>query len=153
RLNIVKTPDTGKLGVFANNIGNVDARTLPRPADAEVTQAGFDATFYRTAEKPGEVSKLWGAELSKRGWRVCRSEQEPKDADGPRHLLAIQRGSAVSIYIKNDKDRFEVMYWARLLQEELPIMPDESGSIEFRDAPVLLLEYLAKADVARALEF
>ena len=58
--------------MYMTNHGNLDSRTLPRFAGAEIKHSGFSGTSYLTDAKPDAVIEFTRTELEKGGWREVK---------------------------------------------------------------------------------
>ncbi len=148
----------GELIVRITNHGNVDGRTLPRFAGAELMQNDAELMSYRTDAKPEEVLNFTRAELEKRGWREAKLPAKFKSKSNPRarlHARFIQRGIHIDTYIEVQEGKTEVRYQVRFLRVELPIMPEVQGDVEFLDGEKSLLHlfYAVPAAPEKVLEF
>jgi hypothetical protein len=123
----------GELSVAITNHGNIDSRTLPRFAGAELKDNDVGRTIYLTDAKPDAVLEFMRAELKKGGWREVRMPGGQIDMEPgfPVHLRFIQRGIEVGLSVQDKNDKTEVWNSARLLDVELPIMPEARGTVEF----------------------
>jgi hypothetical protein len=64
-----KSTKEGWVDVSFTNLGNVDPRRLPRPADAQASFDYWHYVSYATASKPQEVIELCRKELTAKGWK------------------------------------------------------------------------------------
>jgi len=135
--------DTGELSVRITHHGNIDSRTLPRYPKAELSAAQLkynnaDTTNYQTDARPEAVLAFMRAELPKGGWREVKAPGWRKQKQ-ERSLWFIQRGILASISVRDKGDdlkdgKIAVMNSVRLLREELPIMPEATGEVEYVDS-------------------
>jgi hypothetical protein len=68
-LTVSKSTKGGWIDVSFTNLGNVDPRRLPRPADARASFDYWHYVSYATASKPQEVIELCRKELIDKGWK------------------------------------------------------------------------------------
>ena len=122
----------GELGVTITNHGNVDSRTLPRFAGSELKDNNVGRTIYLTDAKPDAVLEFTRAELKKGGWREVRMEGGKIDNEPgfPVILRFIQRGIEIGTSVQGKNGKTEVWNSVRLLDVELPIMPEAQGVVE-----------------------
>lgn len=152
---VCKDPNDGKMQVFLENQGNIDARTLPRPAGAEVTQSQPNVTIFQTDAKVAAVAEFVRGELKKLGWReaVFPGGEVGEEQDDYRCVMFIQRGMHFNALINAKDGKSEVMYSVSMLKVGLPIMPDAKGRIEHMEEPFLHLAYATPSKPEQVLEF
>ncbi len=152
---IFQNPGNKKMQVSLENQGNVDARAIPRPAGADVTQAQSNVAIFRTGSKPAEVARFLRTELKRLGWREAVNPDMPADEeqDDSGYVSFIQRGVHIGANMQVKDGKTEVMYDAGLLQVGVPIMPDAKGRIEHCEAPYLHLGYATPSPPNAVLEF
>src|SRR5262249_28077353 len=123
----------GELSVTITNHGNIDSRTLPRFAGAELKDNDFGRTIYLTDAQPDAVLEFTRAELKKGGWREVRMPGGKIDSEPgfPVLLRFIQRGIQISTSVQAKNGKTEVWNSVLLLDVELPIMPEAQGVVEF----------------------
>jgi hypothetical protein len=123
----------GELGVSITNHGNIDSRTLPRFAGAQLKDNDAGRTIYLTHAKPDAVLEFTRAELKKGGWREVRDQSGMIDMEPgfPVILRFIQRGIEITTSVQGKNGQTEVWNSVRLLDVELPIMPDVQGVVQF----------------------
>ena len=123
----------GTLGVTITNHGNIDSRTLPRFAGAELKDNSVLRTIYLTDAKPDAVIEFMRAELKKGGWREVRDQTGEIDMEPgfPVILRFIQRGIEIDLSVQAKKGKTEVWNKVHLLDVELPIMPEAKGNVQF----------------------
>jgi hypothetical protein len=123
----------GELGVTLTHHGNIDSRTLPRFAGAKLKDNDVGRTIYLTEAKPDEVIEFVRTELKKGGWREVRFEGGKIDREPgyPVILRFVQRGVEIGLSVEDKNGKTEVWNSARLLDVELPIMPEAPGVVEF----------------------
>lgn len=92
------------------NNGNIDARTLPRLADAKPTLEHWHYVSYTTASKPDEAIVLCRKELGAKGWQERRLGNTKFHAKEGRYLLGFTHGAIDLFYnISTQKDGTTVM--------------------------------------------
>jgi hypothetical protein len=146
----------GTLGVTITNHGNIDSRTLPRFAGAELKDNDVGRTIYLTDAKPDAVLEFMRAELKKGGWREVRDQTGEIDmAPGfPVELRFIQRGIEIGLSVEDKKGKTEVWNKVLLLDVELPIMPEAKGNVQFLGySRYVHLFYVVPAGPGKVLEF
>jgi hypothetical protein len=123
----------GELGVSITNHGNIDSRTLPRFAGAELKDNDAGRTIYLTDARPEAVLEFTRAELKKGGWREVRDQSGIIDMEPgfPVILRFIQRGIEITTSVQAKNGKTEVWNSVRLLDVELPIMPEAQGVVQF----------------------
>lgn len=152
---IMQDPNTKKMQAFLENQGNVDARAIPRPPGAEVTQSQPNVTIFLTDAKVAEVTRFVRTELKTLGWRETiypnmPTEEEPADDLA---LSFIQRGICINAHMQAKDGKTNVMYSVGLRKVELPIMPDAKGRIEYSEEPYLQLGYATPSPPEAVLAF
>jgi len=146
----------GELSVNITNHGNIDSRTLPRFAGAELKDNDFGRTIYLTDAKPDAVFEFMRAELKKGGWREVRDQTGKIDMEPgfPVELRFIQRGIEIGLSVQDKKGKTEVWNKVILLDVELPIMPEARGNVQFLGySHYVHLFYAAPAGPEKVLEF
>jgi hypothetical protein len=123
----------GELGVSITNHGNIDSRTLPRLAMTELKDNNVLRTIYLTDARPDAVLEFMRAELKKGGWREVRDQTGTIDMEPgfPVILRFIQRGIEITNSVEGKNGKTEVWNQVRLLDVELPIMPEAQGVVQF----------------------
>ena len=136
----VKNPNSGKAQVFVENQGNVDARTLPRFPGAKLDSAHFQSVSYRADARLEDVAEFIRTELKKQGWRdVIYAAKDPLKQPGLKdRVVGRQRGHEINAILKVEEGQTTVNCNVHLAQNELPIMPEATGAIEFLDTPLRL---------------
>jgi hypothetical protein len=147
-----------ELSVRFTNYGNIDSRTLPRMAGAELKHPAFWGTSYRTDATPDAVLEFTRKELAKGGWREVEMPARFKRANAPgkrQYLRFIQRGIQTGVTIDVQAGKTECRYQMSVLSVELPIMPEATGEVEFLDGEQSLLHlfYAAPVGPEKVLEF
>jgi hypothetical protein len=124
----------GELGVSITNHGNIDSRTLPRLAEVELKDNDAGRTIYLTNATPDAVLEFIRAELKKGGWREVRDQTGIIDMEPgfPVILRFIQRGVEITTSVQAKTGKTEVWNKVRLLDVELPIMPEAKGVVQFQ---------------------
>lgn len=147
----------GEVSVTLTNHGTIDSRTLPRVAGAELKDNDVSRTIYLTDAKPDAVLEFTRAELKKGGWREVRMEGGKIDDEPgfPVFLRFIQRGIEISTSVEGKDGKTEVWNIVRLLDVELPIMPEVQGVVEYLgDSNYVHLYYaIPKTGPETVLEF
>jgi len=152
---ICQNPGNKKMQVSLENQGNVDARAIPRPAGAEVTQSQSNVTIFRVDAKPAEAARFLRTELKRLGWREVVEPDMPPD-DEPGDFLSvnfIQRGVQLGALMNVKDGKTEVMYHVGMLRVGLPILPDARGRVEFSEAPFVHLGYATPSPPDAVLAF
>jgi len=123
----------GELSVRITNHGNIDSRTLPRFAEAELKDNDAGRTIYLTDAKPDAVLEFARAELKTGGWREVRDQTGTIDMEPgfPVILRFIQRGIEITTSVQGKNGKTEVWNSVHLLDVELPIMPEAKGVVQF----------------------
>jgi predicted enzyme related to lactoylglutathione lyase len=152
-----KDPMGGAWSMYITNHGNIDSRTLPRIAGADVKNSAFVSTYYHTHATADAVAEFTRAELTKAGWREVEVSggKRKLQPDEPRHVRFIQRGMAVGANISVAQGKTNVLLGVSVLRVELPIMPETNGTVEFMDAEFLPVHlfYSTPASPDRVLDF
>lgn len=148
------SPADGNLNAGLFHVGNIDARTLPKPDGVQVSNAMPQRVIYKTALKLDELRKFLRAEMKQRGWRefihlIGGVSREDSSNDNELHFF--NEAIKVDIVFDAKPDQTEVFCSVGLLQEQLPIPLDAVG-IEFSDAP-LNLHFYTKTELEPVLEF
>lgn len=146
----------GEVSVTITNHGNIDSRILPRFTGAELKDSDVGRTIYLTDARPDEVLEYTRAELMKGGWREVRMEGGKIDNEPgfPVLLRFIQRGIEISLSVEGKNGKTEVWNIVRLLDVELPIMPEARGAVEFLgDSHYVHLFYAIPTGPEKVLEF
>ena len=166
-------PLDGDLNVGIFHIGNIDARTLPRPPGITVTGSLPSRIMYNAATTPDELQKFFRAEIPKLpGWRKYsnpRSEGEPRaDVGSFRHLRFINNAIKVevSLYAPDGADgkkaaekkpagpaKPDVMVTMSLAQLEIPVPPDAQDLEIAEEGYPLYHHFYTKANIAAVIEF
>ena len=151
---ICQDPNNKKMQVFLENQGNIDARAIPRPPGAEVTQSQPNVTIFRTNAKPAEVGRFVRTELKPLGWREAVYPNMPDDESEDYLVVGfIQRGMHINANINVKDGKTEAMYSVSMLKVGLPIMPDAKGRIQYSEEPFLHLGYATPSPPDAVLEF
>lgn len=152
---ICQNPNDKKMQVFLENIGNVDARAIPLPPAAEVTQSQPNVTIFKTDKKLTEVAKFVRGELMPLGWRETVHPYMPPEEEEREDLALrfIQRGMSIGASIRVEEGKTEVMYHVGMLKETLPFMPDAKGRIQQMDEPFQYLGYVTPSKPDAVLKF
>ncbi len=137
-------------------LGNVDARELPRPADATAVMGAFDFTKYRTCASIVDLEVFLLKEFHAAGWtpytRLNSSKQEVFDS---RNLNFIQNGIGAGVWIRRSHDEsnlFVVQYSVSLKRQTIPIPPD-AGWIEFNDSSAMDMVLSTSMSLEQAVEY
>jgi hypothetical protein len=173
-------PADGDLNVVIFHIGNIDARTLPRPRGITVTGSLPSRIMYSAATTPDELQKFFRAEIPKTpGWREYsnpRSKGEPRaDVGSFRHIRFINNAIKVEVSLyapdsadskKPDADgkkpaekkpagpaKTDVMVTMSLAEQEIPFPPDTEGLEIAEEGYPLYHHFYTKAKIAAVLEF
>jgi hypothetical protein len=129
----------GNMNAGLFHLGNLDARRLPRVAGAEVINALPERIIYRTDAKPDAVKEFLRAELKKQGWMEFR-QPLPSGVSRPandRSLSFLNRAAAIDIFLTPQEGKTGVNASVRVLEDQLPVMPDAEG-LEFDRSPLTL---------------
>jgi hypothetical protein len=173
-------PADGDLNVGIFHIGNIDARTFPRPPDITVTESLPSRIMYSAATTPDELQKFFRAKIPKLpGWREYsnpRSKGEPRADDGSfRQLRFINNAIKVevSLYAPDAADdkkpgadgkkpaekkpagpaKTDVMVTMSLAQQEIPVPPDAEDLEITEEGYPLYHHFYTKAKIAAVIEF
>ena len=166
-------PADGDLNVGLFHVGNIDARTLPRPRDITVTGSLPSRIMYSAAATPDELQKFFRAEIPKlAGWREYsnpRSEGEPRADVGSFRLLRFINNAIkveVSLYAPDAADgkkpaeqkpasptKTDVMVTMSLAQHEIPVPPDAQDLEIAEESDRLYHHFYTKAKIAAVIEF
>jgi hypothetical protein len=154
-MTICQDPNTKKMQVFLENQGNIDARTIPRPPRAEVTQLQSNVTIFLTELKPAEVARFVRTELKPLGWRETVIPNMPTDEEQADEAFVnfVQRGLHINTLINVKGGKTEVMYSVGMLRVGLPVMPDVKVRIEHSEEPTLHLGYVTPSKPDAVLDF
>ena len=95
---------------------------------------------YRADAKLEDVAEFTRAELKKQGWReVIYAAKDPLKQPGRKDRVACrQQGHEINAILESKEGQTEVRCYVHLVRDELPIMPEATGTIEFRDNPIHL---------------
>jgi hypothetical protein len=96
-LSVSKSTRDGWIDVNFTNLGNVDPRQLPRPADAKATFDYWHYVSYETASTPQEVIERCKKELTAKGWKQYAKANAKFHAKEGRFLAG---------FVKNAMDLF-----------------------------------------------
>jgi len=167
-------PADGDLNVGIFHIGNIDARTFPRPPPGiTVTESLPSRIMYSAATTSDELQKFFRAEIPKLpGWREYfnpRSKGEPRADVGPfRHLRFINNAIKVevSLYAPDATDgkkpaekkpaspaKTDVMVTMSLAHQEIPVPPDAEDLEISEEGHPLYHHFYTKAKIAAVIEF
>ena len=143
----------GNMNAGLFHLGNLDARRLPRVAGAEVINALPERIIYRTDANPDTVKEFLRVELKKQGWLEFRRPL-PSGVSRPpndRALSFLNRAAAIEIFLTPQEGKTGVNTSVRVLEDQLPVMPDAEG-IEFDRSPLTLF-YRTAAGPEEVLAF
>lgn len=149
------TPADGNLNAGLFHVGNVDARTMPKIAGAEVIDSLPSRTIYKTSEKAADVMKFTRAELKKLGWTEY-ARPTPKGMPAMpesdfKEMRFFNRGIGLDVTMMPFDGKNQVYLSANVLKVQLPVMPNALG-LEF-DADPLQMVYLTKSEPKVVLEY
>jgi hypothetical protein len=138
----------GNMNAALFHVGNIDARTLPRPAGAEIVDALPPRIIYRTAVKPDDFKQFMRTEMKKQGWqqysrRLRRGESLPESGQD-KELKFLSHAVKAELSINPAGDKTRVICGVGLVNEHLPILPD-ARAIELDEDPLSLSYYTATA--------
>lgn len=111
--------------VTIENRGNIDARELPRMADAEFKFQDATSVYYSTKNSAEETVRYLRSELEKDGWvQYVEQEQEwdSESTQGAFRFLA--RGTHVYLYVRGNDQGCEVTIAASMEGVQFPIAPN-----------------------------
>jgi hypothetical protein len=175
-LSVSKSKKEGWVDVSMTNLGNVDPRRLPRPADAKPTFDFWHYVSYATASKPQEVIELCGKELTAKGWKQYAVSNAKFHAKEGRFLAGFAN-NAMDLFInaKAEADGKSTIEYRTSIREKpaqdpkaamLPAAKFDEGikSIDLNTFPRLpdaeegkgssaVLYYEGPGDVAKAVAF
>ena len=166
-------PLDGDLNVGIFHIGNIDARTLPRPPGITVTGSQPSRIMYSAATTPDELQKFFRAEIPKLpGWRQYsnpRSKGEPRADVGSFRLLRFINNAIkveVSLYAPDAADskkpaekkpagpaKTDVMVTMSLAQQEIPVPADAEDLEISEEGYPLYHHFYTKAKIVAVIEF
>lgn len=150
------SPADGNLNAVLFHVGNVDARTLPRPAGADVsTSSTPQRIIYATNLKLDDVKKYLREEMKKAGWREAQRPAikgvPPEKSGQDKELYFLIAGIKNEILLVPEDDKVQVYSTVGMLQEQLPIPPEAIG-LEFEEQP-LSLYYYTKTDLDAVVKY
>lgn len=133
------------------NTGNVDARKMPRMADAKPKIQLQTAVIYTTAAKPDEVAAFYSKEFSARGWRATLAPAARFLAKEGRTVLRfVQNAMECNVVIAAGKDRAtEVTLAPQVRQTFEPADVRAHCTPKEVAAPAKQKEYLEVLDVRK----
>jgi hypothetical protein len=102
--------------VHLQNWGNVDARTLPRPADAKMSSGGRTVVALESPAKPDAVLDFCTKEFSARGWREAAQGYVSKQSPSLRFVQNAME-CVVTIFLKPDGSINTIIYNSRVREE------------------------------------
>lgn len=165
-------PPDGDLNVGMFHIGNIDARTLPRPPGITVTGSLPSRIMYSAATTPDELQKFFRAEIPKLpGWREYsnpRSKGEPPADVGSFRLLRFINNAIkveVSLYAPDAGNKkpaekkpagpakTDVMVTMSLAQQEIPVPPGAEDLEISEEGYPIYHHFYTKAKIAAVIEF
>ena len=73
-INGYRTEPEAPMTITLTNNGNVDIRSVPKPADAKFLSNGRLAAFFTTASKPEEAADFCRKGILARGWKEVPDE-------------------------------------------------------------------------------
>jgi hypothetical protein len=124
------------VNVNLRNCGNVDARRLPKPADAKVAAAHSSYLSYATSAKPESAAELCRKEFAALGWRetpVLGAKNYAKQ--GVTALRFVQNAMECPVTITPNKEgRTEVVYAPEVRRNGFE-PADVAASFAARDIP------------------
>ena len=137
-------------------LGNVDARRLPRYADATVVTEAFNSTSYRTSAGIVDLETFLLKEFHAAGWTpYTRLNSSSREVPDDRHLNFIQNGIGARVWISRPYDepkRFVVQCSVAPRRQTIPIPPD-AGWIEFDDTTALDLVLSTSMSLEQAVAY
>jgi hypothetical protein len=166
-------PADGDVNVGIFHIGNIDARTFPRPPGITVTGSLPSRIMYSAATTPDELQKFFRTEIPKLpGWREYsnpRSNGEPREDVGSFRLLRFINNAIkveVSLYAPDAADgkkpavkkpegpaKTDVMVTMSLAQQEIPVPPNAEDLEIAEEGYPLFHHFYTKAKIAAVIEF
>lgn len=140
-VSVVEDPNSKRVNVFISNMGNVDARLLPRDESWTAKLSSYRRAEYLAKKNLQELADLIRAELTKQSWQevVPYGGEDPSRVEGKiEPLWFLQKASQIGVNLEAGDAGTLVTYNVHVLQTELPIHPDVKGKIEFMDSPSYL---------------
>jgi hypothetical protein len=138
----------GNMNAALFHVGNIDARTLPRPAGAEIAEALPSRIIYRTVVKPDDFKEFMCTEMEKQGWqqysRRLRRGESVRESGKYKELKFLSHAVKAELFINLEGDKTRVICGVGLVNEHLPILPD-ARAIELDEDPLSLSYYTAAA--------
>jgi hypothetical protein len=140
-VSVVKDPNTKRLNVFVSNMGNIDARLLPRQEDWSGDQIWFHRATFNAKGSLEQLAGYVREEFTKLGYRevVPYGGQDPQRVEGKVEPIGfLQKGIQINVTLEIKEAGSEVTYSVHVLQTDLPILAKAKGKIEFMDSPSYL---------------
>jgi hypothetical protein len=120
-LSVSKSNKEGLIDVSLTNLGNVDPRRLPRPADAKATFDFWHYVSYATATKPQEAIALCRKELTAKGWKEYAVSSAKFHATEGRFLAGfVNNAMDCSLNAKAQPDGTTVVDYRMTIRETPP---------------------------------
>ena len=154
-LSIMPGQMPGLVNVSIMNLGNVDARELPRLADAKLIYGGRGTAMYVSPKKVADVAAETRKLLLAAGWTEYAAPFSQKAVIPDQEMFELrQRGVSMTAYISvapAQKGQTAIQYSSRMLRQELPA-PTDAEALEFDDHRPYL-KCLIPSKLAVAVEF
>ncbi|MHC4179501.1 MAG: hypothetical protein ACYSWU_18470, partial [Planctomycetota bacterium] len=148
----VSSSRSGKsVRVTLENRGNVDARELPRMADARLINESPLSVYYSTQASAAETVQFLKSKLIQAGWTPYVDEASDLGKDTEEGSLRfLQRGVHLEMYVAGQERPCKVNHAVKMPEVEFPLPPDATDVI-WQGYP-LRIEYLSQQELQQGIE-